>query len=111
MVPSREGVPEYQALKATLDQLVGEINGEFSMAGWVPVHYHYKSLSPRDLLSLYRMARICFVTSIKDSGSGRAVSGHPDGGKLFAIEGLAARGIAEARFGQSARENNKTEAA
>ncbi len=52
-----------------------------------------------------------FVTSIKDSGSGRAVSKHPDGGKLFAIEGLAARGIAEARFGQSARRNNKTEAA
>ena len=66
VVPSREGVPEYQALKAKLDQLVGEINGEFSTAGWVPVHYHYKSLSRRDLLSLYRMARICFVTSIKD---------------------------------------------
>jgi trehalose 6-phosphate synthase len=66
VVPSREGVPEYQTLKATLDQLVGEINGEFSMAGWVPVHYHYKSLSPRDLLALYRMARVCFVTSIKD---------------------------------------------
>ena len=66
VVPSREGVPEYQALKGTLDQLVGEINGEFSMAGWVPVHYHYKSLSSRDLLALYRMARVCFVTSIKD---------------------------------------------
>jgi len=66
VVPSREGVPEYQALKATLDQLVGEINGEFSMAGWVPVHYHYKSQSRCDLLSLYRMARACFVTSIKD---------------------------------------------
>ena len=66
VVPSREAVPEYQALKAALDQLVGEINGEFSTAGWVPVHYHYRSLSRRDLLSLYRMARICFVTSIKD---------------------------------------------
>jgi alpha,alpha-trehalose-phosphate synthase [UDP-forming] len=66
VVPSREGVPEYQALKATLDQLVGEINGEFSMAGWVPVHYHYKSIPPADLLALYRMARVCFVTSIKD---------------------------------------------
>jgi trehalose 6-phosphate synthase len=66
VVPSREGVPEYQALKAALDQLVGEINGEFSMAGWVPVHYHYRSLSRCDLLALYRMARIGFVTSIKD---------------------------------------------
>ena len=66
VVPSREGVPEYQALKAAVDQLVGEINGEFSMAGWVPVHYHYKSLSSVELLALYRMARVCFVTSIKD---------------------------------------------
>lgn len=66
VVPSREGVPEYQTLKAQIERLVGEINGEFSVAGWVPVHYHYKSLARRELLSLYRMARICFVTSIKD---------------------------------------------
>lgn len=66
VVPSREGVAEYQALKAEIERLVGEINGEFSSAGWVPVHYHYKSLARRDLISLYRMARICFVTSIKD---------------------------------------------
>jgi alpha,alpha-trehalose-phosphate synthase [UDP-forming] len=66
VVPSRETVPAYRALKAKLDQLVGEINGEFSTAGWVPVHYYYKSLPPRDLLSFYRMARVCFVTSIKD---------------------------------------------
>jgi sugar lactone lactonase YvrE len=48
-----------------------------------------------------------FVTSIKDSGSGRAISKHPDGGRLFAIEGLGARGIPEARFGQAARANNR----
>jgi L-arabinonolactonase len=52
-----------------------------------------------------------FVTSIKDSGSGRAVSRHPDGGKLFAIDGLGVRGIPEARFGQPGLESNKTEAA
>ena len=66
VVPSREGVPEYQTLKAEIERLVGEINGAFSMAGWVPVHYHYKSLARRDLLALYRMARVCLVTSIKD---------------------------------------------
>ncbi|MET0169286.1 MAG: SMP-30/gluconolactonase/LRE family protein [Aliihoeflea sp.] len=40
-----------------------------------------------------------FVTSIKDSGSGRAVSKHPDGGRLFAITGLGVRGLPEGRFG------------
>ena len=51
-----------------------------------------------------------FVTSIKDSGSGRAISKHVDGGKLFAIDGLGVRGIAETRFGQPARKT-KTELA
>jgi trehalose 6-phosphate synthase len=66
VVPSRERVPEYQALKARVERLVGEINGEFSTAGWVPVHYYYKGLGRRDLISLYRMARMCLVTPIKD---------------------------------------------
>ncbi len=65
-VPSREAVAEYQTLKGRIEQLVGEINGEFSTAGWVPIQYHYKSLVRRDLISLYRMARIGFVTSLKD---------------------------------------------
>jgi L-arabinonolactonase len=43
-----------------------------------------------------------YVTSIKDSGSGRMVSRHPDGGFLFAIEGLGVTGLAEARFGHQA---------
>jgi sugar lactone lactonase YvrE len=42
-----------------------------------------------------------YVTSIKDSGSGRAISRHADGGFLFAIEGLGVRGIPEARFGSA----------
>ena len=41
-----------------------------------------------------------YVTSIKDSGSGRAISRHPQGGALFALEGLGVRGLPEPRFGQ-----------
>ncbi len=52
-----------------------------------------------------------FVTSIKDSGSGRAISKHPDGGRLFAIAGLGVHGIPEARFGRSESGDNRTEAA
>jgi sugar lactone lactonase YvrE len=39
-----------------------------------------------------------YVTAIADSG-GRLVSDHPDAGRLMAITGLGARGIAEARCG------------
>lgn len=42
-----------------------------------------------------------YVTSIRDSGSGRAISRHPRGGQLFAITGLGVRGLPEARFGDS----------
>lgn len=52
-----------------------------------------------------------FVTSIKDSGSGRAVSKHPDGGRLFAIDGLGVRGVPEARFGSGQKQKSRTEAA
>ncbi len=43
-----------------------------------------------------------FVTSIKDSGSGRAISRHPLGGHLFAIEGLGVTGLPEPWLGQPA---------
>jgi sugar lactone lactonase YvrE len=39
-----------------------------------------------------------FVTSIKDSGTGRAVSQHPDGGSVFALKDIGVRGLPEARF-------------
>lgn len=40
-----------------------------------------------------------YVTSIRNSGSGRAISRHPHGGCLFAIEGLGVKGLPEKRFG------------
>jgi L-arabinonolactonase len=39
-----------------------------------------------------------FVTSIKDSGTGRMVSSHENAGSVFAISGLGVRGIPETRF-------------
>lgn len=36
-----------------------------------------------------------FVTSIRDSGTGRAVSRHPAGGHLFVLDGLGATGLPE----------------
>jgi len=47
-----------------------------------------------DLATLY-------VTSIRDSGSGRAISKHPEGGCLFAIDGLGVAGLPETRFGET----------
>jgi trehalose 6-phosphate synthase/phosphatase len=66
VVPSREDVPEYQALRAEVERLVGEINGEFTQPGWVPIHYIYRHLDQTELLAYYRMSEICLVTPLKD---------------------------------------------
>ncbi len=66
VVPSREGIPRYDDLKHEIDQLVGQINGRFTQMGWVPVHYMFRSLEPRELLAFYRAAQIALVTPLKD---------------------------------------------
>jgi trehalose 6-phosphate synthase/phosphatase len=65
-VPSREYVPAYQALKAEIESLVGEINGKFSQSGWIPIHYMFRSLERAELLAYYRAAHIALVTPLKD---------------------------------------------
>ncbi|NIN36219.1 MAG: trehalose-6-phosphate synthase, partial [Gammaproteobacteria bacterium] len=48
------------------EQLAGRINGRFSEHGWVPLHYHYRSLDFVQLLAHYRTAEIAFITPLRD---------------------------------------------
>ena len=64
--PSRSRIPEYMEETAEVDQLVGRINGRFSEAGWMPVHYLYRSYSQRELAGFFRQADICLVTPLRD---------------------------------------------
>lgn len=67
VVPSRRGIPGYEELKTEIEQLVGEINGEFTgAAGWVPIHYIYRPLDRLELLGYYRASEIALVTPLKD---------------------------------------------
>ena len=66
VVPSRTNVPEYQALKEEIERLSGEINGQFTFSGWVPIHYVFRSLDREELLAYYRTAEIALVTPLKD---------------------------------------------
>ncbi len=66
VVPSREDIPKYHALKMEMERLVGEINGQFTRPGWVPIHYMFRSLSPNELLAYYRIAEIALITPLKD---------------------------------------------
>ena len=67
VVPSREDIGAYQVLKLEIEQLVSEINGEYSKpGGWVPVWYVYGSLGVAELLAYYRAAHIALITPLKD---------------------------------------------
>lgn len=66
VVPSREGVEQYQSMKRQIEEKVAQINGTFGSVEWVPVLYHYKSLSVEDLVAHYKASDVLLVTPIKD---------------------------------------------
>lgn len=67
VVPSRVGIPQYDELKTTIEQLVGKVNGEFMRpGGWVPVWYFFGDLTRTELLAYYRAADIALITPLKD---------------------------------------------
>lgn len=65
-VPSRADVPDYADQRASIEAVVGRINGEFGEADWVPIRYLYRGYSRPHLSQLYRMARVGYVTPLRD---------------------------------------------
>lgn len=65
-VPSRADVPLYAEQRASIESIVGRLNGELGEASWVPVRYLYRSYGKQQLTQLYRMARVGYVTPLRD---------------------------------------------
>lgn len=66
VVPSRRILPRYAALKTEIERLVGDINGQFTRSGWVPIHYLFRSLDRVELLAYYRTSEVALLTPLKD---------------------------------------------
>ncbi len=66
VVPSREDIPEYHEMKREIERLVGEINGQFTRPGWIPIHYQYGRWERPELVAHYRAAQVAMVTPLKD---------------------------------------------
>ncbi|MBP1448648.1 MAG: bifunctional alpha,alpha-trehalose-phosphate synthase (UDP-forming)/trehalose-phosphatase, partial [Thermoproteus sp.] len=66
VVPSRTGVPQYEAMKREIDREVGRINGEFSEVDWVPIVYIYRFIPTPVLLAMYNVADVALITPIRD---------------------------------------------
>lgn len=66
VVPSREGIENYDELKTEVERLVSEINGKYTQSNWVPIHYMYRHLTRKELLAYYKTADAALVTPLQD---------------------------------------------
>jgi trehalose 6-phosphate synthase len=64
--PSRDQVDAYADLRARVEQLVSEINGDYGRVGFPVVHYIHQSQDFDELMSLYRAADVMLVTPFAD---------------------------------------------
>lgn len=65
-VPSRTRVEEYRAIKRSIEEAVGRINGRLTEEGWVPIRYLYRSLPLNVLIAHYRAADVALITPLRD---------------------------------------------
>jgi trehalose 6-phosphate synthase/phosphatase len=65
-VPTRERVDAYAELRSNVNELVGRINSQYGSATGSPIQLLYRSVSPDELLALYRAAQVMVVTPLRD---------------------------------------------
>ncbi len=66
VVPSRDNIKQYNALKEELDKRVGAINSKYGNISWTPVQYYYRSISFNRLIAWYKTAPIALITPFRD---------------------------------------------
>jgi glucosylglycerol-phosphate synthase len=65
-VTAAAGMQIYQDAQSEIEQLAGQINGQFATIGWTPVLLYTQPLSKVDLFGLYRAADICWTAPLRD---------------------------------------------
>ncbi|HEY2481077.1 MAG TPA: trehalose-6-phosphate synthase [Caulobacteraceae bacterium] len=63
---SREEVEAYQDLRARIDGLAGRLNGLWAELDWTPIRYVHRNFRRDELAGIYRAARVCLVTPMRD---------------------------------------------
>jgi trehalose 6-phosphate synthase len=63
---SRAEVTQYGNLRRELEATAGRVNGKFAEFDWSPIRYINKSFSQQTLAGFYRIARVGFVTPLRD---------------------------------------------
>lgn len=65
-VPSRQDIDSYGEIRSEVEQLVGQINGEFGSPGYTPIEYLFRSLPFDQVIELYQSADVMLVTPLRD---------------------------------------------
>jgi trehalose 6-phosphate synthase len=63
--PSRHDLPEYREYTGAVQRVAREVNEEFAMPGWVPVHLEVKDDYPRSLAAM-QLADVIVVNPLRD---------------------------------------------
>jgi trehalose 6-phosphate synthase/phosphatase len=66
LVPSRLESPDYAAQRDAIENQVSHVNGRFGEPGRTPVEYLHRSITPAELVALYRRADVMAVTPLRD---------------------------------------------
>jgi trehalose 6-phosphate synthase len=64
--PSRERVDHYKAMRRSIEEQVGRLNGEFGRVGRPTVHYLHQPVDREELVALYCAADVMVVTPLRD---------------------------------------------
>ena len=63
---SRSELDAYVELRRELEEMAGHINGRFATLDWTPVQIMTRGFTRRALAGIYRAARVCLVTPLRD---------------------------------------------
>jgi trehalose 6-phosphate synthase len=63
---SRQDVEAYQDLRDRIDSLAGRINSAWAEVDWTPIRYVRRNFRREELAGMYRAARVCLVTPMRD---------------------------------------------
>jgi trehalose 6-phosphate synthase/phosphatase len=66
IVPSRDNVKQYAALKEEINRMVSDINARYGNLNWQPIYYFYRSFPMEMISAIYASADIALVAPLRD---------------------------------------------
>jgi trehalose 6-phosphate synthase/phosphatase len=66
VIPSRDNIEGYRIIKKEIEATVGRINGKYSTLNWRPIIYQYKSIPFDELVAIYNVSDVGFLTPLRD---------------------------------------------